>query len=344
MKRTLSSLPVLLLALFPVSAAAASPSPTPSVQLSPTLDHVLLAPPSGYAALSGSGLQNGHFTAHDWTQDFGAKAAEAQRLMGQDGFVDGYNVTWASQSTRHILNEFVLAFRGGKGAAVWFAYQKGYDTSSPQFQHADTVSGVPQYYGVHEAQSSVYGQAYLDGFLFLKGNDLVGVAFVSLNDDNLALAANQAKSQYSAAPASTIPEAQWPENANRGPASPSSPAATSSGGLGKVLPYLLFIGAAVIAIGLGAVLLLTRVRRSPAPASAAAPVAPAPNPAVAAAVPVTLPLQMSADGHFWYDGERWVDASQEAPPFAQRSPDGAFWWDGYNWRPVPLAQTPVSGR
>ena len=354
--RALSAVPAVALLLVPLSAAAASPSPTPSVRLSPTLDRVLVAPPSGYAALSGSGLQNGHFTAHDWTQGFGAKAAEGQRLMGQDGFVDGYNVSWASQSTRHILNEFVLAFAGGKGAAQWFAYQKGYDTSTPQFQHADTISGIPQYYGVHETESSVYGQAYLDGFLFLKGNDLVGVAVVSLSDDNLTLATNQTKSQYAAAPGSTIPEAQWPENA-QAPASASPVAATSSGGLGKVLPYALIIGAALIAIGLGAALLLTRVRRSPSAAPAAqpfapiagtAPVATAAAPAIATAAAAsptaTLPLQMSADGNYWYDGERWVDVNQEAPPFAQRSPDGAFWWDGYSWRPVPLAQPPVSGR
>ena len=347
MKRALSLLPAALLALLPSSvAAAASPSPTPSVQLSPTLDRILLEPPSGYAVLSGGGLANGHFTAHDWTQDFGAKAAEGQRLMGQDGFVDGYNVTWASRSTRHIVNEFVLAFRGGKGAAGWFAYQKGYDTSTRQFQHADTLSGIPQYYGVHEAQSSVYGQAYLDGFLFRKGNDLIGVALVSLSDDNLALATNQARSQHAAAPASTIPPAQWPENANPGPAAASPAAATSYGGLGKVLPYALIIGAALVAIGLGAALLLARVRRPAAPDVSQAAVAPvAPVMTVGAASPAaTLPMQMSADGNFWYDGERWVDVSQEAPPFAQRSPDGAYWWDGYTWRGVPLAQPPVSGR
>ena len=355
--RAVCAVPAIALVLLPLSAAAASPSPTPPVRLSPTLDHVLVAPPSGYTVLTGSGLQNGHFTTHDWTQDFGAKAAEGQRLLGQDGFVDGYNVTWASQSTRHILNEFVLAFAGGKGAAEWFAYQKGYDTSTPQFQHADSLSGIPQYYGVHETQSSVYGQAYLDGFLFLKGNDLIGVAYISLNDDNLSFATAQAKSQYAAAPASTIPPAQWPENANPGPASESPVAATSSGGLGNALPYALIIGAALVAIGLGAALLLMRVRRSSSPAAAAPPLAPVTGPApvapvaaapfagAAAASPAaTLPQQMSVDGNYWYDGERWVDVNQDAPPFAQRSPDGAFWWDGYSWRPVPLAQPPVSGR
>ena len=358
LKRALRGVPAVALALLPLSAVAASPSPSPASVLSPTLDKVLLVPPAGYVAVSStSPPKTGHVSAHEWAQQFDVKSAEAERLLNQDGFVDGYNLEWASGSTLHVLNEFVLAFRGGKGAGAWFTYFKGALTSAPVYQHADTISGIPSYFGLHETQSSVYGQAYLDGFVFVKGNDLIGVAYISLADDNLNLAIAQAKNQYAAAPASTIPPAQWPENANPGPASASPAAATSGGGLGKVLPYALIIGAALVAIGLGAALLLARVRRPSAPAAfapAPAPLAAGPAPPAVAAVPAavaaaattaaTLPLQMSADGNYWYDGERWVDVNQEAPPFAQRSPDGAFWWDGYNWRPVPLAQPPVSGR
>lgn len=341
MKRALNALPAVMFALLPLSALAASPSPSPSPALSPTLDKILVAPPNGYAALTNTTPPNGRFTAHSWGQTYGVKAAEAERLMTQYGFVDGYNYTWVSQSTRHVLNEFVMAFSGGKGANQWFTYDKGFDTSVPEFQHADTLTGIPQYFGLHESQSSVYGQAYLDGFIFVKGNDVIGVALVSLADDNLNLATVQAKNQYTAAPDATIPQAQWPENSS---SQPSAAAVAVNASAGIALPYLLIAGAAAVAICLGAALLLMRTRRAAA-AVAAAPVqvvaAPAPG---AAAAPVNLPLQMSADGNFWYDGERWVDVNQEAPPFAQRSPDGAFWWDGYNWRPAPIAAPPVGGR
>lgn len=358
MKRAIYAVPAIALVLLPLSAAAASPSPSPTPVLSPALDRVLLAPPAGYAAVSSiTPPKTGHVSAHEWAQQFDVKSAEAERLLDQDGFVDGYNSEWASRSTLHVLNEFVLAFQGGKGAGQWLTYFKGALTSAPLYQHADTISGIPQYFGLHETQSSVYGQAYLDGFVFVKGNDLIGVAYISLNDDNLNLATAQAKSQYAAAPASTVPPAQWPENANPGPASASAVAAASSGGLASLLPYALIIGAALVAIGLGAALLLMRVRRSTSPASAGPPLAPidgaaavapaaaVPFAAAAAASPAaTLPRQMSVDGNYWYDGERWVDVNQEAPPFAQRSPDGAFWWDGSTWRPVPVAQPGVSGR
>ena len=355
-KRALNTLPAGL-ALLALSAVAASPSPSPSATLSPPLDKILAPPPAGYAAMSStSPPKTGHVTAHDWAQQFDVKAAEAERVLNQDGYVDGYNLEWASRSL-HIQNEFVLAFRGGKGAQQWFDYFKGALTSGPLYQHADTITGVPQYFGLHETQSSVYGQGYLDGFVFLKGNDVIGVAYISLSDDNVSLATAQTKIQYAAAPASTIPPAQWPENANPAPASVAPVAATSSAGLGKVLPYALIMGAALVAIGLGVALVLARVRRSPSAAASPPPGPTAGTPAVtpAAAVPftaaasaaapaATLPLQLSVDGNYWYDGERWVDVNQESPPFAQRSPDGAFWWDGSSWRPVALAQPPVSGR
>lgn len=343
MKRALNALPVLFWALLPITAAAAtSPSPaaSPSPVLAPTLDRVLLGPPSGYAPIPTTNPANGHFTAHQWGLTYGAKAVEAERLLNQYGFVDGYSMTWAIQKPLRVINEFVLAFQGGKGASQWFAYDRIADTSLPLYQHADTLSGIPQYFGVNETESSVNGQAYADGFVFSKGNDVLGVLVVSLTNDNLGAATTQAKSQYAVAPASTIPPAQWPENAN---AQASVAAATPGGGGGVALPYLLFGGAAAVAIVLGAALLLMRTRRPPVVATPAAPVENVPASGMAVA-PASLPLQMSADGNFWYDGERWVDAGQEAPPFAPRSPDGAFWWDGYGWRPAPLAQPPLSGR
>lgn len=359
MKRLLYGLPTLACALLPLSAAAASPSPspsaTPTTNLSPSLDKVLIAPPSGFAPWSGASI-HGRFTAHDLAQTYGVKSAEAERLVNQNGFVDGYGLYWINQSAGQIITEFVIAFTGGRGARAWLAYDKATDVGSTLYQHADTLTGVDQYFGVHMTQSSVSGQAFLDGFSFVKGNDEIGVGVLSVRDDGLNLATNQSKSQFTSAPAATIPPAQWPENAAGG--SPKAqPGVASTSGLSKLVPYALIITAAIVAIGLVALLLLSRSRRLAAPMRA--PVPPAVEPAMvlqprAAAVPVgaavasapvVLPHELSADGNAWYDGQRWIDSSVQAPPFVQRSPDGAYWWDGYKWRPVPpVAQPPANGR
>src|SRR5260370_41742724 len=49
---------------------------------------------------------------------------------------------------------------------------------------------------------------------------------------------------------------------------------------------------------------------------------------------------MSPDGAYWWDGQRWREASIDAPPTAPRSPDGAHWWDGRSWRPFPAPRPP----
>jgi hypothetical protein len=328
-KRVVYGLPIIVAALLPLSASAA-----PS--LSPTLDHVLQAPPAGYSELSTTGLKNGHFTAHEFAQTYGVKNAEAERLMTEYGFVDGYNMTWGNQATHRVLNEFVLAFKGGAAATKWLAYDKGADTGRPEYRHADTLTGIPQYFGVNEMQSSVSGQAYLDGFVFVKGNDVFGVAYVSLADDNLNPATAQAKSQYASAPDATIPPAQWPEN--NAPPSPTPSASNSSSPALGTIGILIAVAALVIGGAAVGLLLFMRSRSMQAVPEvvSAAPFQPMAPPPTA--------VQMSPDGRYWFDGQRWRDSAYEAPPYAQRSPDGAFWWDGANWRPMPQAVPQSSGR
>jgi hypothetical protein len=48
-----------------------------------------------------------------------------------------------------------------------------------------------------------------------------------------------------------------------------------------------------------------------------------------------LPVPLSGDRRWWWNGSRWVDSVAEPPPMAARSPDGAWWWNGAEWRPVP---------
>ncbi len=313
------ALPLLAGALLPLSAAAA-PSP------SPTLDQILAPPPSGFNAVK-EGTLNGRFTAHELGTTYSTGAAEAENTAIHDGFVDGYAMTWLQPSTGRTGIEFVVAFEGGRGARSFLSYDQASALSDPKYQHSDSIAGIDPYYGVHLFDPS---GAVLDGFTFVKGNDMFGVAFVSSKDDVLNLATSQAGTEYAAAPSETIPPAQWPENAI---ASPSpSPLANVGSFAGEALFVVLILGVAGLVVGIA-----MRSRRStaaPAPSGATpvpAHVALAPLPVLTAGAPV----QLSPDRNMWWDGQAWRDTFLEAPPFAQRSANGRLWWDGSNWRPVP---------
>jgi hypothetical protein len=291
---------VIAVALAPLTVQATS-SPNPS------LDTVLAGPPSSdFAELTTSPL-HGKFTAHDWAMLSGSSngAAQTESTLNRDGFVDGFGKTWAQASSGHALIEAVMAFSGGRGAQSALAGMEASDKSDTTYKKADTVGGVSGYYGAHFVDPA--NQVIEDFFAFVKGNDVFGIAFVSSQDDVLGEATKQIQTQYRSAPGSTIPSSQWPENV--------SPAAS--------FPVALFgagIGFIVVVAGVVAFLVLRRQTSAP---TAYATFAPA------------LSLQMSADGNFWWDGQAWRDAAQEAPTSAQRSSDGFYWWDGRTWRPVP---------
>jgi hypothetical protein len=308
--RTLTLAAAVALAMSPLSGAAAStPSPSPS------LDKVLAAPPGSDFTELTTGVLHGEFTAHDWatTNASGSDATETEKTLTKDGFVDGYGKTWAQASAGHAMIEAVMAFTGGQGARKALTSLEASDKSDKTYKHADTASGIDPYYGAHFADTS--SNTVGDLFVFVKGNDVFFVILASQKDDVLTVATNQAKAQYAAAPASTIPTADWPENA-------SSPTSGSSATLG------FGIIAAIIVVVVIAVVFLVMRRRGAA------------TPAMMGAVGGAGGVQLSPDGNYWYDGQTWRDAAHEAPPAAQRSSDGTLWWDGRTWRPVPQAAQP----
>jgi hypothetical protein len=287
------------LALAAAFLVAATPSPSPS------LDGLLAAPPAGFAELTTAELHGAHFTASDWASTADAsKQSGIVNTLNHDGFVDGYGNTWVSQSAQHVLVEAVFAFTGGRGAHDWLTATEAADKKDPTYVRADTTSGLGTYYGAHIADAA--GKTFGDVFSFVKGNDFFVVGVVSTKDDALAQATSQATSQYSTAPAQTIPSDQWPEN-------------NVAHNVGAFAGWVIV---AILAIAVAAIAAVVRRRRRPAVASAPAGV------------------QLSPDGSFWWDGQAWRDAAREAPPFAQRSADGALWWDGRAWRPVPQAAPP----
>ena len=324
---TIAALAALL--LWPLTAAAATPSPSPS------LDSILAKPPgSDFAELTTAPL-HGEFTSQNWATSngtTGTSATETEATLNRDGFLDGYGKTWASASSSHAMVEAVMAFKGGAGARKALTALETSDKADPSYKHADTVSGIDPYYGAHFADSS--SNTVGDLFVFAKGNDIFFVILASTKDDVLTLAAQQAKAQYEAAPGSTIPSSQWPENAVSNTAS-SFPVAA------------LAIAIAFIVVVVALVAFLALRRRGPTPMVAGGVAAApgmgeggAPWVAGAAGTPGSN-IQMSPDGNYWWDGQGWKDAAQEAPPMAQRSSDGTLWWDGRTWRPVPQAGQPA---
>ena len=305
MSRLLCAAAVVFAALQPLGAAS-SPSPSPS------LDGVLAAPPaSDFVELSATtpGIFEGSFDAKGYVTINGTRdPTNDQRTLEHDGFVSGYGRTWVQRVTSHVLEEAVLAFNGADGAAKWMRQAEVADKALGSYKSSLSVDGVAAYYGLHLFDSA--SSTYSDGFVVLKGNDAFLVVFASPKDDLGTAASTQAKKQYDAAPDVTIPRSDWPQTA-----SASSPAFLIGSLAGVILVVALIVGLVVFVIG--------RSRRRPQLA-AAIPVAAAPPPAV----------QMSEDGHFWWDGQTWRDAANEIPPAAQRSSDGHFWWDGKTWRPV----------
>jgi hypothetical protein len=252
------------------------------------------------------------------------QAADIEKTLTHDGFVDGYGETWIHQASQRAMVEAVIAFTGARGARSWLTAAEAGDKADPNYVRADSITGINPYYGGHFKYSS--SNTVGDVFSFVKGNDVFIVGVVSTKDDVLSLAATQTKSQYDQAPTATIPSSQWPENA--------------TGASGSFPLLAVGIIGVLIVLAVAAVLALALRRRggmTPAMAGGAGAVA-APG---AFDSPSATGVQMSTDGKYWWDGQNWRDAAYEVPPSAQRSGDGALWWDGQNWRPVPHAQPPM---
>ncbi len=301
MKRLLSAVPAGFLALLPAVAAAATPTP------SPTLDQVLVAPPAGFGKVATAPM-HGRFTTAQYTKDYGEQAVQAEHQLKVDGFVDGYGLQWSQKATKRTIVQWVIAFAGGAGARNFLDYEQGVRQSRTTFRRNDPLPGIDPYYGQH----FVVGSAIGDVFTFVKGNDLIGVMVYSPRDDNLKIASSLASNQYNFAPPSTIPSDQWPESV-KPPVTQPIAAPNLSGIVPFLLIALLVVG--ISAIGAGLVMKARRWKKAP--------------PSVA--------VQLSPDGTHWWDGHGWRDSTREAPPFAQRSGDGGFWWDGHTWRPVPAS-------
>ena len=304
------------IALLAASPVLAAPSP------SPTLDTVLAAPTgSGYVRESTVfPAVQGAFEEVDYLGVLTPrKPSETFKTLKEDGFVQGYGMAWNDRATGHVLVQLVVAFAGGAGAARWLPEARALSQDTVYFKNDIAVSGIDQQYGGHFANPA--GPEYADEIGFIKGNDYFLVDLISAKDDMADEASKQAKHQYDFAPNSTIPPAQWPENASSHTSVAAfnvaaSPMVWIAAGAGLLL--LLAGVLAFLLIGLG--------RRGRADM---------------AGEPTRTAFQMSADGNYWWDGQAWRYVLEAAPPGALRSPDGSHWWDGVKWRELARAPGPA---
>ncbi len=287
-----------------MSAIAATPAPP--------LDGLLVSPPgTGFVEDKGTpGFFEGPFDAAKYAEITANDSTASKDALDKDGFLSGFGRTWVSSSTGHLYVEAVMAFTGAKGAKTWMRESEAADKKVASYQKALTLAGVDTYYGARLVD--IAQKIYADAFVFVKGNDAFLISYVSSKDDLGAAAATQARRQFDAAPAYTIPPGEWPE-------------ATAANPVSGVIKMVGAFVAGIVIIGLIVAAILL-VRSHGRPQLQAASVMGAQGPIAA--------VQMSEDRRSWWDGTTWRDAEREAPPSAERSGDGKYWWDGAVWRLV----------
>jgi hypothetical protein len=294
-------LAVLAILLAPLGAQAATDL-HPLLAAPPTADWIADQPtPTNLV---------GDFTAHDYAA-YVAGNSGIEFDLNLYGFTRGFALEWGQPVSHDLLIERVFEFRDAKGARSWFTLLRLLDK-----MYGSYTSDIPMPASVPNSYGAVF--TLPDGALrswieFRKGNLAFEVVTDSTTNALSATAVTQAASEYANAPSQT-----------------QVPAGSGQAVNDWLRSIGIAAGALVVAVAIVVtvtIVLVTR-RRRPAPLLAGGPPAAAGGP------------MMSADGAYWWDGQRWRDASSEAPATAPRSPDGALWWDGRSWRPLPAPRAP----
>ncbi len=281
------------------------------------LNSLLAAPPGGDWVDVGSLPTNlvGDFTAHDYAgflQANGTSPGQTEFDLNLYGYTRGYGLEWQQRGTSDVLVERVFEFRDSRGASyLYSSFKRGSQTAAQYDRDIVVPSSLPNSFGTVLKASDGSFQYRVE---FEKGNLLFVVHMDSYQNDLSAAAITQAAVEYDGAPS----QSQVP---------PGSGQAVNNWlrNIGIAAGALVVAVAIVITI---TIVLITR-RKRPAALLAGGPAMPSGGP------------RMSADGAYWWDGQRWRDASVEAPATAPRSPDGVHWWDGRAWRALSPPPPPA---
>jgi hypothetical protein len=279
--------------------------------------HTLLAPPPSSDWLDVPSTRSnlvGDFTAHGYAtylQSVGSSPGAAEFDLNLYGFTRGYALDWVQRGSRDVLVERAFEFRDGSGARSWYSLRRLADkTFNEHTRDIPMPPSVPNSFGALFTWPDGTLQIRIE---FWKGNVEYEIHTDTFTNDLTATAIAQAVTQYGYAPSHTdVPP-----------------------GAGQAVNDWLHnigiaVGALVVAVAIVTTITIVLITRRRRPAALLVG-----GPGMAPAGPT-----MTADGAYWWDGQRWRDAAAEAPATAPRSPDGAHWWDGRTWRPVPAPRPP----
>jgi hypothetical protein len=288
-------LAVLAILLAPVGAQAATDL-HPLLAAPPTADWIDVQPTTTNLV--------GDFTAHDYAA-YVAGNSGIEFDLNLYGFTRGFALEWTQRGLQDLLVERVFEFRDTKGARSWYTLLRLINKTSYYTSDIPMPASVPNSYG---ALFTLPDGTLQDWIVFRKGNLAFVVVTDSVVHDMSDIAIAQAATEYANAPLQT----QVP---------PGSGQAVNN----WLRNIGIAAGALVVAVAILTAITIVLITRRRRPA-----VLLAGGPTMSPAGPT-----MSADGAYWWDGQRWRDVSVEAPATAPRSPDGAQWWDGRSWRPIP---------
>jgi hypothetical protein len=271
------------------------------------LRYVLAYPPTSeyVEAPPAVDILDGPFTAQqyaDYVKAIGQNASHVAAQLRLYGFTRGYARTWVEKGTHRVLVERVFEFSGAAASSFYEALRLASQSATESRGTIDTA-GTPDSFGFKADEGAFHD--YIG--LLVKGNAVYEALMGSETEDLTSAVQLQVHALFETAPPETIPRSQW--------INPLTAAVTSSF---RMPTSVIEVGFLVLVLVLGtALLFLIRALRRPR------------------AIAVPIVPNMSPDGAYWWDGQRWRDASFDPPLSAPRSPDGAYWWDGRAWRPSP---------
>lgn len=245
----------------------------------PDLRSILASPPSSdwVELTSDTGYLTGAFDARGYGS-FADDGGASEQALDRFGFVAGYGRDWRQSGSRDYLVELVFEFRSGNGAIGWHDNLKlAFDTSQYfKGDIPDLEAELIESFGVELDHAN--GREY--GIGFPKGNAVYLVRMESTTRDLSAAVHDQALKQYATAPDIAGKPVANHRGANDTP--------LMLGAWIIVAGIVLAIIAAVIAT-----VVLSRRRHRGLLVSG---------------------IQMSPDGAYWWDGQRWRLVQSDPPP------------------------------